>query len=96
MTRIDVNPRILQWAQRRSGRSDAEMHRKFNTWDLWLQKEKDPTFAQLEDLAEYTHVPFGYFFLTEPPLKISPFQILGQAGEERRHQLVATFWIPSI
>ena len=62
MTRIDVNPRILQWAQHRSGRSDAEMHRKFNTWGLWLQQKKNPTFSQLEDLAEYTHVPFGYFF----------------------------------
>ena len=72
MTRIDVNPRILQWAQRRSGRSDTEMHRKFAAWDLWLQKEKDPTFAQLEDLAEYTHVPFGYFFLTEPPIEDLP------------------------
>lgn len=72
MTLIDVNPQILQWAQRRSGHSDAEMHRKFNTWDLWLQKEKDPTFSQLEDLAEYTHVPFGYFFLTEPPIEDLP------------------------
>lgn len=72
MTRIDVNPRILQWAQRRSGRSDAEMHRKFNTWGLWLQQKKNPTFSQLEDLAEYTHVPFGYFFLTEPPIEDLP------------------------
>ena len=95
MTRIDVNPRILQWAQRRSGHSDTEMRNKFAAWDLWLQKEKDPTFAQLEDIAKYTHVPFGYFFLLSPPLKISPFQILGQV-EERECQLVATFWIPSI
>lgn len=72
MTRIDVNPRILQWAQHRSGRSDAEMHRKFNTWGLWLQQKKNPTFSQLEDLAEYTHVPFGYFFLTEPPIENLP------------------------
>ena len=72
MTRIDVNPRILQWAQRRSGHSDTEMRNKFAAWDLWLQKEKDPTFSQLEDLAEYTHVPFGYFFLTEPPIEDLP------------------------
>jgi hypothetical protein len=72
MTLIDVNPRILQWAQRRSGHSDTEMRNKFAAWDLWLQKEKDPTFSQLEDLAEYTHVPFGYFFLTEPPIEDLP------------------------
>ena len=83
MTRIDVNPRILQWAQRRSGRSDTEMRNKFAAWDSWLQKEKDPTFAQLEDLAEYTHVPFGYFFLTEPPIEDLPIPDF-RAGRGKR------------
>ena len=67
MTTVDVNPLILRWAQHRSGHSDTKMRTRFPTWDSWIQQKVKPTFSQLEMLAEYTHVPFGYFFLAKPP-----------------------------
>lgn len=67
MTTVDVNPLILRWAQHRSGHSDTKMRTRFPTWDSWIQQKVKPTLSQLEMLAEYTHVPFGYFFLAKPP-----------------------------
>ena len=67
MTTVDVNPLILRWTQHRSGHSDTKMRTRFPTWDSWIQQKVKPTLSQLEMLAEYTHVPFGYFFLAKPP-----------------------------
>jgi len=33
----------------------------------WERGELQPTLKQLEEFAQKTHVPFGYFFLPEPP-----------------------------
>ena len=38
----------------------------------WERGEALPTFKQLEDFAKATHVPFGYFFLPEPPEESIP------------------------
>lgn len=72
MTAIDVNPPILRWAQRRSGRHEDDMYIKFTAWGDWLAETQKPTFADLEKLAQYTRVPIGYFFLTEPPVEKLP------------------------
>ncbi len=33
----------------------------------WESGEARPTFKQAQDLAKALHVPFGYFFLSQPP-----------------------------
>ncbi|UOE44154.1 ImmA/IrrE family metallo-endopeptidase [Agromyces larvae] len=64
---VPVAPDVLHWAARRSGRDDSEFERKFPAWHQWLVGEKAPTIKQVEQVARYSHVPFGVFFLTEPP-----------------------------
>lgn len=78
MSLVDVSVPVLEWAQRRSGRRDAEMSGKFSAWPGWLKQEEKPSFADIEKVAQFTRVPIGYFFLTEPPaeeLPITDFRV---------------------
>jgi Zn-dependent peptidase ImmA (M78 family) len=67
MTRIAVNPDLLQWAAERARLEEPVFTRRFPKWREWLSGDIQPTLRQLEDFARFTHVPFGYFFLPEPP-----------------------------
>jgi Zn-dependent peptidase ImmA (M78 family) len=67
MPRAPVKPELLRWARERVGRSIEEFSARFKKLDEWERGEAQPTFKQLEDFARATHVPFGYFFLPEPP-----------------------------
>lgn len=69
MPRAPVKPELLRWARDRVGLNIKELSRKQNLEKLpeWERGEAQPTFKQLEDFARATHVPFGYFFLPDPP-----------------------------
>lgn len=93
---VDVSAPILRWAQRRSGRHDEEMERKFKAWGKWLSKERQPTFKQVEDIAAFTHVPFGYFFLQEPPVEevpITDFRVGRSKYEQPSDDLLETIYL---
>lgn len=74
MSVIDVSAPVLEWAQRRSGRHQAEMQKKFKFWDQAINEERGLTFKQIEDIAKFTHVPIGYLFLQEPPKEALPIK----------------------
>lgn len=67
--RVPVSPEVLRWAQTHSGK-DVEDH--FPHWRSWLDGASVPTLRQLEDVAKYTHVPFGTLLLEEPPSVVLP------------------------
>ncbi len=67
MVRVQVAPDIILWAIERSGRERDDLLRRFPKLNEWLDRKAQPTIRQLEDLAAATYVPFGYFFLQEPP-----------------------------
>jgi len=67
MNRVAVKPEMLRWARERADRSVESLRRRFPKYALWERGEAAPTFKQLEEFARATYVPFGYFFLTEPP-----------------------------
>ena len=75
MSGIAVAAPVLTWAQRRSGRADDEIRKKFSDWDKWLSFEKKPSFAQVEKVADFTRVPLGYFFLPVPRSRNCQFLI---------------------
>jgi Zn-dependent peptidase ImmA (M78 family) len=82
--RVAVAPSLLLWAQERSQREDDALEKKFPAWQEWLKEAKEPTIKQVEELARYTHLPFGVFFLGEPPqveLPIPDYR-LGRSGDE--------------
>ena len=70
--RVSVAPSVLLWAQERSNRDDGAYELKFAGWQEWVSGRKDPTIKQVEELAKYSHLPFGMFFLAEPPKVILP------------------------
>lgn len=70
-TQALVNPELLSWARHRSGLSDLALAKKLNVkieriveWELGKAK---PTFKQAQNIARYTHTPFGFLFLPKPP-----------------------------
>lgn len=67
MTRVAVSPKLVQWARERAHLDMATLAVRFPKLPEWERGEVQPTFKQLEDFANVTHVPFGYLFLPEPP-----------------------------
>ncbi len=67
MTRVPVNPELLQWACERSGIAHEALAVKFEKLPEWESGETQPTLKQLEAFARAVHVPVGYLFLSQPP-----------------------------
>ena len=67
MTRVPVNPELLQWACERSGIAQEHLAAKFKKLPEWESGETQPTLKQVEAFARAVHVPVGYLFLTNPP-----------------------------
>lgn len=70
--RVDVRPELLTWARERAGLSTEELAKKFARWDEWEAGEVQPTFKQLQQVANATHAPFGFLLLPEPPEETVP------------------------
>lgn len=70
--RVDVAPRMLQWARRRSGLEVADLITKFSKLPEWEAGVASPTMRQLERYASATHTPVGFLFLREPPQEVLP------------------------
>ena len=67
MNTVPASIPVLRWAADRAGRSDDILEQRFRKWPLWLTGEAQPTLKQLENFAQFTYTPIGYFFLPEPP-----------------------------
>ncbi len=66
-----VSPSVLRWARQRSGLSVTALanraNLKQNKLAAWEDGSEKPTIRQAQHIAGALHVPFGYFFLSEPP-----------------------------
>ena len=69
---VSINPKMLRWAISRAGFTVEEMTEKVPQLVAWLDGTKQPTVKQLEDFSKKTYLPFGYFFLPEPPKEELP------------------------
>ncbi len=63
---------MLEWAITRAGYSLARYREDHEDVAAWIDGEKKPTLKQLEEFANKLHVPFGFLFLTTPPVEQSP------------------------
>ena len=63
---VAVQPDVLDWVMQKASSLDigSEMVQQM---EKWRSGEKTPTFHQLEEISRKTGIPFGYFFLQDPP-----------------------------
>ena len=71
-----ITPDVLTWARKRSGLDSGQLAHRLNVKPeavtAWEDAERRPTFRQAQRLAQTLHVPFGYLFLSEPPVQELP------------------------
>jgi Zn-dependent peptidase ImmA (M78 family) len=72
MIRVEVRPDMLRWARERANLTIEHLEGPFPKIERWESGEDRPTLKQLEKLANATHVPIGYLFLSEPPVERIP------------------------
>lgn len=72
MLRVPVKPALVSWARDRASYSLDELSGRFPNLQAWERGDILPTLKQLEAFAKATHVPFGYFFFSEPPVETVP------------------------
>lgn len=68
-TRVKVKKEIYIWAIDESQIEYDVIKFRFNKIDEWISGVSCPTFRQLEELANFLKIPFGYMFLNKPPKK---------------------------
>ena len=66
--RITIKPAIFDWIMQNINLDELKARLK-DDFLLWMSGEKAPTFNQLEQFSRTTNIPFGYFFLTTPPIE---------------------------
>ncbi len=64
---ITVKPIIIQWAIQSAGKDVSGLSDKFDKIDKWTSEESELTVSELNKLSKELRIPFGYFFLVEPP-----------------------------
>ncbi|MCD1269892.1 ImmA/IrrE family metallo-endopeptidase [Microbacterium sp. MEC084] len=82
---VAIAPSILRWAEAYSQRDHVAFLHRFPQWDDWAAGRRSPTIRQVEQIASFSHLPFGIFFLAEPPelqLPIPDYR-LGTGGDAR-------------
>lgn len=72
MTRIAISSDMLRWARDRARLDVFALEAKFPKLADWEAGNVQPTLKQLEDYAQTTHAPIGYFFLAQPPVEQVP------------------------
>lgn len=65
-TAMSIAPEILDWISR-SISATSENQKAFSYLEQWKTGEKTPTFNKVEEVSKALHIPFGYFFLRQPP-----------------------------
>ncbi len=63
----EVKRDVLLWAIKESQKSIDDIELKFSKINEWISGKSVPTMKQIESLANYLKVPFGYMFLLTPP-----------------------------
>jgi Zn-dependent peptidase ImmA (M78 family) len=69
---VNINVNMIPWAITRAGFNLHEISESIPYILDWIKGDKKPTVRQLEDFSKKVYLPFGYFFLAEPPKEKLP------------------------
>ena len=64
--KVIIEKSTLQWALEQCENNNIKKE-KIELIQDWLNNKKTPTFNKVDELSKSTGIPFGYFFLKEPP-----------------------------
>lgn len=81
-TDVNINADMLTWAIARAGYDLHEFANKVPDVVEWIEGAKKPTVKQLEDFSKKVYLPFGYFFLPEPPKEKLPIPFFRTNGTQ--------------
>ncbi len=80
-----VTPELITWARTRAGVSIDHLAGMLKTDPrtvaAWEGGTQSPPFGKAETLAEKLHVPFGFLFLSNPPIDEIPLPDLRTVGD---------------
>jgi len=80
-----INSEVLIWARERAGflpEDLMQVNRKYVDWEAGHMK---PTFRQAQALAHKLHIPFGFLYLSEPPVEKPPTVDLRTFNDSHHH-----------
>jgi len=84
--RVEIKPQLLTWARERSMIENGVLENRFPKLHEWESGERKPTLKQLENFAQATHTPVGYFFLDRPPVEEMPVPDFRTMHGDRRRR----------
>ncbi len=65
--RVKINKDVLAWVRNSSGYDFEELESRYKYYRSWEKGEKQPTYNQLKDLANFFKRPVPLFFFKSPP-----------------------------
>lgn len=71
----NIRPNMLTWAIQRAGHNVVAYLDENDKVRSWVEGEKYPTARQLEGFANNMHVPYGFLFLSTPPVETMPIPL---------------------
>jgi Zn-dependent peptidase ImmA (M78 family)/DNA-binding XRE family transcriptional regulator len=89
--RVNVNPRVMNWARETAALSREDVGKllniKVNTVQAWEEGDRKPTLNTLNKLAAAYKRPLASFFLPEPPSEPPTPHDFRVLPDEKRHPL---------
>lgn len=95
MTQAFITPRVARWARERVGFTPSQLADALGSdpheIESWERRETRPPFGKAQELAKTLKVPFGFLFLSEPPVDKTPIPDLRTVVEGRTERLSPDF-----
>lgn len=95
MAQALITPDVLTWARERAHISidvlSAKLSTKVERLEAWEKGDLRPTFKQAQTLAQKLHIPFGYLFLSEPPIEKLPIPDLRTLKDQEPEKISPEF-----
>lgn len=96
MTDAFVTPTLIQWARERYNLAVNTVAEKLKIKPDKLEALENglerPTFRQAQTLAQKLHIPFGYLFLSAPPVEKLPLPDLRTMAGAKPYPLSPEFF----
>ena len=85
-----ITPEIIEWARRRRNYSIHTLAQRIHIApqkiEAWEKGDARPSFDEAQDLAKKLYIPFGYLYLSQPPMESLPLPDLRTIAKRDHNQ----------